>query len=245
MKKIIKLPLVLLLVLLWTASMCSAAVVVTPDDDVPPERVSLANNAVAHTQKAIHQLYGITLHSNVEILIHEGSNPDNQDVGGNAVAGKIVIWDEPEYGEYKLAFLIAHELTHQYQIERVGKDALNKNLWFTEGMADLIGVQSAHIYDKDKVRAFMDSVRSRGTAGNFYLSWITQRTAWSDAFNQGLPIYAKADLGVVYLVSRYPAAKLWAYLYALRTYPDADKAMKATYGFSIDALDKQIEQTFQ
>lgn len=240
MQKIIETACIFLLTLLWIPSICLAKVTVTADSGVPYEQVSAANDAVMRTEDVIYRLYGLRLNTDVTVSLRSGTNPDNEDIGGNAAAGKITIWSDSASTEYKMAFLIAHELTHQYQIERVGKNALNKNLWFTEGMSDLIGVQAANIYDRDKAADFMNSAREKGTAGTFLLSWVTRRSAWMNAYQKGLPVYAKADLAVLYLASHYSLTQMWAYLYALADNPDADKAMQATYGMSIKQLDDDI-----
>ena len=224
-------------VFLFPAAIGYAQVTITADPGVLPEQVAVAEEAAGKVQDVIKTTYGVELNSDVEIKLISEANPDGEEIGGNSSAGRIRIWLDPPKDNYKLAFLISHEMVHQYQIEKVGKDTLNKNLWFAEGMADLIGVQAANDYDPGMAEAFVSTARKKGTRGNFCLAWIADRKAWQDAYQKKLAVYPKADLALLYLSSHYPPLLMWSYLYALRD-SAADKALLTTYGLSIEKLDE-------
>jgi hypothetical protein len=176
----------------------------------------------------------------VDVHLHNKNNGKEQDkTTGNASPGKINIWLNQSDNAYKTCFLVAHELTHQYQIEQVGKDTLNKNMWFTEGMADMVGVQVANAYDQSKFRAFARSAASKVRNAGVQLSWFERRKAWNDAYQNGTPVYAKADLAMIYLTSKYPSMLMWSYLYNLKDdSTTASGALQRTYGITAEELDE-------
>lgn len=224
-------------------TVCSAQVTVTVADydDVPTEQVEIAKDTVDIMQRSMESEFGATLDTDVVITLHNGNNPDSNRTKGNAELGAINIWLEKNDPEFKVAFLVSHELTHQYQIERVGKETLNQNMWFTEGMADIIGARTANHYSNGQFKAFARSAYYKTKSGRpVHLYEHERRWNWLDGYNNGVPVYAKADLAMIYLNSKYQPMLMWSYLYMLKNCGNASDALKNTYGITTRELDKLI-----
>lgn len=243
MLKIIKKVKVLALLAVSTLvpAVCSAQVTVSADAGINSGQIVVANDAIERTQDFMNSMFGVKLDMDVDVHLYSGMLSERKDVGGNSTPGKISIWLEPNTSPYQTAFLVSHELTHQYQIEQVGKDTLNQNMWFTEGMADIIGVQTADVFDKSKVKVFYRSALNKTRKSALSPMWIERKSAWTSAHDKGLPVYAKADISMFYLTANYPAQCMWSYLYNLKSSNNADEAFEKTYGFPITELDARVD----
>lgn len=227
-----------MMLFVFLPGVCSAQINVVAGEGIGSWQVQQAIEASKRTQQMISDVYGMNLENDVTMFLLNGEGTD--DAGGTAKSGLINIWVKPDSSEYYLAFLVSHEIAHQYQIEKVGRDTLDKNLWFTEGMADVIGVQATHQVDKQKVRNFVSSAQQKSRGAVFLLDWVADRNAWKEAYRQDLPVYSKADLAVLYLAAHYPPSFLWSYLYNLQSSKDADEAMVKTFGFSTAELERKL-----
>ena len=227
-----------MMLFVFLPGVCSAQINVVAGEGIGSWQVQQAIESSKRTQQMMSDIYGMNLENDVTLFLLNGEGKD--DAGGTAKAGLISIWVKPDSSEYYLAFLVSHEIAHQYQIEKVGRDTLDKNLWFTEGMADVIGVQATHQVDKNKVRNFMRSAQKKSRNAMFLLDWVADRKAWKEAYEQGVPVYSKADLAVLYLASHYPPSSLWSYLYNLQSSKNADEAMMNTFGFTTGELESRL-----
>ena len=118
-------------------------------------------------------------------------------IGGRSKFGVIQVLANEERSGYRLQFLTAHELIHQYQASCIGgMGALKKNMWLTEGMADVLAVEI--LGDNEMKGRFLYNARQWAGEG-LRLSEITSQPNWTSAFNTGRHPYAKADLAVYYL----------------------------------------------
>ena len=221
-------------------STCLAQVTVTAGKDISPQQLSVARDTVNMLQSDMEKNFSMFLSGDVVIELRSGKNPDTKKTNGTAHKGHISIWLDSDAQAYKVAFLVAHELTHQYQMEIVGERTLDKNMWFTEGMADVIGASTANYYGKNNFKAFAQSARQKVKGKYIPLAFYERRATWYDAYERGIPVYAKADAAMMYLTSRHSPMLMWSYLYKLKELNDTNAALQRTYGIGTEELEKII-----
>ena len=228
----------------------AAKVDIAPSKSVTKQEVQYAINAVSRVTKYMREKHGEILTNNVRIYLHRtgdkvssnfGGSVDSGDEGGQAVLGQINVNLPADANEYYITFIIAHEMVHQYQMLDTGVSTLNRNLWFVEGMADVIGTRVANevnprMYDKFVNNAFAQTARHP-----IGLYVITTREGWKDHYERGAKTYAKADLALIYLTTRFPDSYMFKYMYALSV-SSPEEALKSVYGIeSIADLEVELE----
>lgn len=224
------------------SSVCSAQIYVNIDDDVPYDQVKAVNKTIELMEAAVPKSYGVDLTSDVTVNVYAREKSGQSDSSGNSKPGQVIVWIGSDDSPYKAAFLTAHELIHQYQMELVGNETLNLNMWLTEGMADYFGVAFADLYDgESQFKSFASSAIKKTKGKALDLSWIEKKTPWKAAYDKGLPVYAKADTGVMYLAKVYSPKKLWTFLQNIKETKNTDAAMLLTYGLSEKKLEEYIE----
>lgn len=147
--------------------------------------------------------------------------------------GYVVVTLKDTYTDYYSMFLVAHELIHQYQLDAVPYTILNKNLWFTEGMADYLAMKISNINGKNMEYAFRNYAQS-SLNFNYSLHDITSRDGWEYHSKNSNP-YAMADRAVLSLVNQYSKDLLFTYLNTLTTH-DAEAALRLVYGLEINDI---------
>ncbi len=163
-----------------------------------------------------------------------GGGIDLNRISARSKRGVIGVIDDGTKTTYYLAFLAIHELIHQYQMSAIGGTAtLEKNMWLTEGMADVLAV---YILDNEEMRLRFLANARRFRGEDLSLRSITQRSGWVKAYNAGLHPYAKADLAVHYLMANYSPYDLFA-LMNLMAINDIDEAMNKVYGITVEDLE--------
>ena len=242
----------LLVYFVTLTSITSAAtkVDIAPSKSITKQEVRYAVNAVSRITKYMREKHGEVLTNNVRIYLHRtgdkvssnfGGSVDSGEEGGQAVLGQINVNLPMGADEYYITFIIAHEMTHQYQMLDTGVSTLNRNLWFVEGMADVIGTRVANevnpgMYDKFVNNAFVQTARHP-----IGLYVITTRDGWKNNYERGAKTYAKADLALIYLTTRFPDSYMFKYMFALSV-SSPEEALKSVYGIeSIADLEVELE----
>ncbi len=157
-------------------------------------------------------------------------------VGARSRMGIVQVIADPNKSDERLCFLTAHELIHQYQASAIGgMEFLGKNMWLTEGMADVLALKIVGDYGMQE-RFLQNTMRYAGE--NLSLKNITQKQGWNNAFNRGLHPYAIADRVVWYLVNNYPEENLFTML-DLLSYYSASDSLAAVYGLSLEELSEE------
>lgn len=239
--------------LLFSTNICFANVNVhiVPNGNVTNHQIEVVVNAINYTTSHMQKKYGKKLGKNIKIYLGTEAKdvPNmfsamdiNQNIGGKSMLGTIKLIIPENSTDYYITFLTAHELVHQYQaIILGGTDVLKKNMWFTEGMADVIGAEVAKNVDASMFKVFeKNASKSIGTCN---LSNITSKGDWSTKFNIGEHIYAKADSAVLYLYNNFPHDNLFLYLSVLYN-KSASDALASVYGLSIEDLDNILNGNY-
>lgn len=219
---------------------------VNPAPEIPPHQTQYVVDAVSSTIKYMQENFGKELEKDVTINIVPTENSldafsateAKNHVSGAANDGEITLMLEPDSTEYYIYFLTGHEMTHQYQLAVTGSyDVLNQNMWFIEGMADLLGAEIAKPVNPRMDYVFRSNAVMKTRGNSLTFSGISDRANWTKAFNARRPTYAKADLALLYLTDKYPKNLLFTYLNHLAE-ETADEALISTYGISINDLEK-------
>ena len=147
--------------------------------------------------------------------------------------GRIVVSIKDSTNDYRTIFLVAHELVHQYQQDVATPDTLNKNLWFTEGMADYLAMRIANQTGSDKTEDFIRQAQ-RGYAYDVSLAQIAPRGGWTSA-SRSQSLYPLADLAVIHLSQQSSEQSFFAYLLALNTHT-AEESLHIVYGIKMDEV---------
>ena len=155
-------------------------------------------------------------------------------VGGRSKTGAIQIIANEGRSGYRIQFLTAHELIHQYQASITnGTSALKKNMWFIEGMADVIAVD---ILGNDVMTGRFINNAKKYRPEPIGLAEITANNGWSTAFYAGKHPYAKADLAMTYLKDNFPEEYMFKTV-ELLPIKTANDALQAVYGISLQELE--------
>lgn len=228
----------------------AAKVDIAPSKSVTKQDIQYAVNAVSRVTKYMREKHGEILTNNVRIYLHRkgdsvsnafGGSVDSGDEGGQAVMGQININLPADANEYYITFIIAHEMVHQYQMIDTGVSTLNRNLWFVEGMADLIGTRVANEVNPSMYNKFVDNAFMQTANRPIGLYVITTREGWKHHYERGAKTYAKADLALIYLTTRFPDSYMFKYMYALAV-SSPEEALKSVYGIdSIADLEVELE----
>ena len=228
----------------------SAIVDIAPSRTVSEQEIRYAVKAVRRVTNYMQDNYGEILTNNVRIYLHrkgdavssafEG-NVDSNDEGGQAVLGQISINLPENANEYYITFIISHEMVHQYQMMDTGVNTLNRNLWFVEGMADLIGTRVANEVDASMFNRFVENAFLQTKKHPIGLYSITTRDGWKKNYEKGEKTYAKADLVLIYLTTRFPDSYMFKYMFALAD-SSPEEALQSVYGInSMADLDIELE----
>lgn len=239
------------------AASCFANSVISIDSDptIGSEQEHIALNAVNKTTIYMLQKYGSTLDSDISVFLMDketrgsGSGFSENDiannVGGKSTVGSINLQITPTSSEYYITFLVAHELVHQYQMGSYGStNMMNKNMWFIEGMADVLAVEIASPVNPSMASKFKEQAMASMYNCPYTLDEITDKIGWRKAFKTNEKVYAKADLAVLWLYNNYPHDRLFEYMRNLYTF-DANSALKVVYGISIRELNDKIANNEQ
>lgn len=221
---------------------------INPSPEIPKHQVDAVAEGVNKTINYMSTVYGRGIDKDVTINVTSQlgtssvlSNDEiNNNVGGKSKEGEINLVINPQSTRYYIIFLTAHELVHQYQLSNFGSyTVLNKNMWFTEGMADYIGAKVAAPIDTSMFQKFKNNAQTKGKMYNLRLEEITDKASWNYHFNKRHETYSKADLAMIYLYENYSPLLMFAYFNHLYS-ETADIALKNTFNISISDLDKAI-----
>lgn len=226
----------------------TSRVVINPSGDIPSYQVEYVSTAVQSTIDYMNANFNRTLDRNVTINIVNGDDSSSlfsskeisSNIGGKSEADTINLIINSSSSEYYITFLTAHELIHQYQMNCYGSmKTLNKNLWFIEGMADVLGMEIASPINPAMDTKFRNVAKTNSLSYPIKLSDITDKQSWRQAFYSKEKTYVKADLAVLYLVDNYSPTLLFVYLNNLYN-SSANNALKETYNIDIDTLENSI-----
>ena len=238
-------------IFLFMTNICLANtnISINADDDVPEYQVDAIVKSIKMTIHYMDENFGKKLNNDIVINVKSDNNAKDvlthndelNKVTGNAQEGKINLVFPSDATNYYITFVSSHELTHMYQMECFGGyDMMNKNLWFMEGMADLIGAHVAEEINPDMSDKFQRNAVNQSIRYPIMLKNITSKADWQNHFYNGEKTYAKADLALIYLSTRFHPSLMFAYLNNLYNY-SASTALKNVYGLTIDELDEILD----
>lgn len=219
--------------LLAVPSAYAANINIVTTEGVTMKDITNTARAIQYTGTYMYTHYQKRLETDVSLTIRKGTRAQIDESGSFTRNGDVTVAFTNEDSDYREIFLVAHELIHQYQLDAVIPDTLNKNIWFTEGMADYLAMQIANMMGKDQSKTFQNYGK-RGLSYGIKLSEICSRTRWN-FYSKDNNLYPLADFAMYELFSRYSAKNPFAYLLILQTH-SADEAMRLTYGISMDNL---------
>jgi hypothetical protein len=256
----------LVLALLWpwagpVAPARAANVIVDVESGVDPSAVMVTNKAVEATQAYFAKVFDLTLDHDVRIkltadkedfidaLVHEARNApvvaakQAEQATGVSKNNTIVEHLGRKNDPARVAFLVGHELTHQYQ-EQASKTKHHPVLWITEGSADCIAgqiVERMGLGSLDALRRqWLKQVKA--VSDKPRLANLRTWSDWSaakDRYGPGL-VYRMGDVAVCELIEQKGAAILFDYFKHLRTMP-AKQAFEETFGLSMDTFELRAE----
>lgn len=218
---------------------------INPSDNIPSYQTQYVANAAQMTFDYMKTNFNRSLNKNININIVSNENAstlfsyadEENNVGGKTINDTINLIINPASSEYYITFLTAHELIHQYQLDSFGGiNTMNKNMWFVEGMADVLGVKIAAPLNPNMGNKFRRMAISNSESYPIGLQSITSKINWQLAFNNKEKTYSKADLALLYLTDNYSPTLLFVYFNNLYNL-SADKALKSTYNIDIDTLE--------
>lgn len=228
------------LVALWLATAAGqarAAVTVEADTRLAPEVVEATDRAVAAVRAFFSREYGLELDHDVRIVLAGDKNDFAEALVHDAKASPVLADEKAEYAAgvsgravivarpgrqakpAAVAFLVCHELTHQYQAQ-VAPGRFAAVHWMSEGVADVVAARLV----EDMGLGRLDDLRGRwektvGAASDRpRLAGLHGREDWHGArkrFGASL-VYAMSDLAVLELTQRAGVAGLFDYFKALR-----------------------------
>ena len=238
----------LIFLVVFSSSCFAYEIKVVPTGEIPSHQVNYVVEGVNRTLTYMSKVYGLNIDKDINVNVTSKlgassvlSNSEiNNNVGGKAKEGEVNLVINPQSTRYYIVFLTAHELVHQYQLSNYGSyTVLNKNMWFTEGMADYLGAKIASPIDSSMWQRFVNNAKTKSMAHNLRLEQITDKPSWKIAFSQKQEPYSKADLAMIYLYEKYPALLMFTYFNHLYS-ETADVALKNVFNMSISDLDKAI-----
>ena len=221
---------------------------INPSEKIPAYQTQYVINAVKMTMDYMNTNFNRTLEKsiNINIVNKEDSstlfsyNDEENNVGGKSIDNNINLIINSTSTEYYITFLTAHELIHQYQMDCFGSiQTLNKNMWFVEGMADVLGEKIASPLNPKMDDKFRRNAIYNSLSYPINLNSITTKSDWQKSFNKKEKTYAKADLALLYLTDKYNLTLLFVYFNNLYN-ASASQALKNTYNINIDNLENII-----
>ena len=221
---------------------------INPTSEIPKHQVDAVAEGVNKTLNYMSNVYGrgidkdiiINVTSNLGASTVLSNSEINNNVGGKSKEGEINLVINPQSTRYYIVFLTAHELVHQYQLSNYGSYAvLNKNMWFTEGMADYLGAKIAAPINTSMFQQFKNNANTKSMIYNISLEEITDKASWKYHFQSKHETYSKADLAMIYLYEHYSPLLMFAYFNHLYS-ESADEALKNTFNISIAELNEAI-----
>ena len=233
-------------------SVVSAAVMVTLHTAGPVSSRSMqqVTMAIHMTSSYMQQHFHLDFRDNIDLTVASSKQTFRQlnadrhitgNISGGSTYRHITVYIPIGASQAYTTGLVAHELAHQYQFLIVPPNLLAKNMWFGEGMADLLAAHITASLQTTRMNQFQQNAWNKTQADELSLSEITTQTGWSKYFGAGRPTYAKADLAVLYLEQSYGEKKLFEYIRRLRN-QDANEAMQAAYGISINELEQRLKK---
>lgn len=226
------------MVVFSSAAMAETNIRVIPGHgSISGRQIKLIVRVIRLTDSYMLKNFGLTLSRTVEVGAGaEGAGHIDSRIGGLSAGALVRIFIRPGTGDGAVVLTAAHELVHQYQADYAGSmEPLVKNMWLTEGMADVLAARISAGLMQDLPRRFRLGVLPYD--GELRLSEITTKDGWDKAFAAGLNPYAKAGAAVLFLTEHHPPRLLLDYLDALRE-SSADDALAQVYGIDMDTLDK-------
>lgn len=234
------------LMFMFSFSVCNAQNVnITPSSSINDEDTEIVIDAIQMTTNYMKEHFGKSLPFDVQINVGQNSSElpkmftpadINTNISGRAAMGKINLIIPQNASVSYITFITAHELVHQYQAGVLGgMETLKKNMWFTEGMADIIGCRVANMVDSRMDAAFRKNAKTKADASRLELRKITERKNWQEAFNAKEEPYAVADKALLYLTDNFDDNMMFDYLYELNRY-SASEALDRVYGLKVSDL---------
>lgn len=200
-------------------------------DGITERDITNTARAIQYTGSYMYSHFQRQLHSNITLSLVKADNdlPKN-DSGSFSTQGNITVAIKDSGNDYRTIFLVAHELIHQYQLDIVTPDTLNKNLWFTEGMADYFAMKIANMTGQDRTKSFL-KYALQSCNYDIPLKDITTRDGWT-FYSKTMNPYIIADSAILQITSKHSDETLFGYLLTLQTHT-ADEAMRLIYGINM------------
>ncbi len=235
------------LILLFIAVLCfvtraEATAIDIVNVDASEEDIDDVYEAVVLTENFMREnLPDYPLVMDVAIYVSQSEQPNlfslselkGDRIGGRSKFGVINIITRENRKGYRLKFLAVHELIHQYQASVTGGlKTLSKNMWLTEGMADVLAL---HILGNETMNGRFFAAARQKVSEPFSLGTITNSKGWYTVFHSGRHPYAKAGLAVEYLYQNYPTESLFKAVEELQFY-NANDSMKKVFGMTVSEI---------
>ncbi len=233
----------LCLLLLWpAAALAKTQVHIIPGGGINGHHIKVIYRGIRLTDDYMKKTFDMEFYRPIEIHATTRQAQTEEDIRSGRVAGqaneeRVLVYVAEDSGDGNVLFTTVHEMIHQYQMVAAGSmDALGRNMWFIEGMADVLAARViaplAPGYDK----TFRKNARKAAKEG-LRLAAVTAAEGWQRSFHSQEEPYRRADAAVLYLTDHYPLMKLFAYLQELREV-SAEEALRRVYGLTLDELEK-------
>lgn len=145
-------------------------------------------------------------------------------------------------------FLIAHELTHQYQRQIAGNRA-SQVIWLLEGMSETVGAQVVAKQGYFRLDQYQSNWQNglQMTASKPNLSELETRADWSRSLSQySSPItYKTAGLAVLTLTQQFGEQKILDYFKGLGRGLNPETAFQNAFGMSMADYESQFMNTLR
>ncbi len=234
----------LCLLLLWApTTLAKTQANIIPGGGINGHHIKVIYRGLRLTDDYMKATFDLEFHRPIEIHATTRQSQTSEDirsgrVAGQANDGRVMVYVAEDSGDGNVLFTTAHEMIHQYQLVAAGSmDVLGRNMWFIEGMADVLAARIIAPIAPSFDKTFRKSARNAAKQG-MRLAEVTAVEGWQHSFQSREEPYRRADAAVLYLTDHYPLMKLFAYLQELRQV-SAEEALHRVYGLTIDELEKK------
>ena len=231
------------LLLLWpTIALAKTQANIIPSGGINGHHIKVIYRGLRLTDDYMKKTFDLEFHRPFEIHATTRQAQTEEDIrsgriAGQANEGRVLVYVAEDSGDGNVLYTTAHEMIHQYQVVAVGSmDVLGRNMWFIEGMADVLAARIIAPLAPGFDKTFRKGARKAAKEG-LNLAAVTSADGWQHSFHSKEDPYRRADAAVLYLTDHYPLMKLFAYLQELREV-SAEEALRRVYGLSIAELEK-------